>query len=302
MSEELDAERKERLVQLLDQLATNEWDTDSPLECVKFIRSNKSIPRILVVYEPSIVIVAQGCKVCYLGDEAYTYNPLNYLVLSVPLPIECETFASPEEPFLGVTISVDVNALSELLLEMDDSSASSSSVPRGIYSTPLTDELISSTIRLLECLNNPLDGRILGPAIVKEIIYRVLRGEQGGALRALAARNSSFSHIAKVLKIIHSQYDAKFDIETLANDANMSAPSFHKHFKAVTASSPLQYLKSIRLHNARILMVQDGINASTAATKVGYESSSQFNREFKRYFGSSPAEEAAKIRTILDSP
>ena len=214
MSEELDAERKERLVQLLDQLATNEWDTDSALECVKFIRSNKSIPRILVVYEPSIVIVAQGCKVCYLGDEAYTYNPLNYLVLSVPLPIECETFASPEEPFLGVTISVDVNALSELLLEMDDSSASSSSVPRGIYSTPLTDELISSTIRLLECLNNPLDGRILGPAIVKEIIYRVLRGEQGGALRALAARNSRFSHIAKVLKIIHSQYDTKFDIET----------------------------------------------------------------------------------------
>ncbi len=298
MSEELDAERKERLVQLLDQLATNEWDTDSALECVKFIRSNKSIPRILVVYEPSIVIVAQGCKVCYLGDEAYTYNPLNYLVLSVPLPIECETFASPEEPFLGVTISVDVNALSELLLEMDDSSASSSSVPRGIYSTPLTDELISSTIRLLECLNNPLDGRILGPAIVKEIIYRVLRGEQGGALRALAARNSRFSHIAKVLKIIHSQYDTKFDIETLANDANMSAPSFHKHFKAVTASSPLQYLKSIRLHNARILMVQDGINASTAATKVGYESASQFNREFKRYFGSSPAEEAAKIRTM----
>lgn len=160
------------------------------------------------------MIVAQGRKLGYLGDEVYTYDPYNYLVLSVPLPLECETVASPQEPLLAVSISVDANTVSELLLEMDDSSSLSGSVPRGIYSTPLTDELICATVRLLECISNPLDGRILGPQIVREIIYRVLCGEQGGALRLLAARHSRFGQIAKVLKRMRTEFDAELDIGT----------------------------------------------------------------------------------------
>lgn len=301
MAKSADSKAEKRLVELLEPLAANEWFTESSLKDVRFIRSNKCTPRSPSAYEPSIVIVAQGRKLGYLGDEVYTYDPYNYLVLSVPLPLECETVASPEEPLLAVSISVDANTVSELLLEMDDSSSLSGSVPRGIYSTPLTDELICATVRLLECINNPLDGRILGPQIVREIIYRVLCGEQGGALRLLAARHSRFGQIAKVLKRMHTEFDAELDIGTLASEANMSVSSFHSNFKAVTAASPLQYLKSIRLHKARLLMAQDGLSASTAASKVGYESASQFSREFKRYFGSTPADEASKMRVFLSA-
>jgi AraC-like DNA-binding protein len=295
----LETERKERLVGLLGTLAIQEGFSPSILDGVQFIRANDYIPRHPVVYDPSIVIVGQGRKRGYLGDEVYTYDAYNYLVLSVPLPLECETEASPEKPLLGVQVQVTPATLGELLVEMDDNVTVSGQVPRGIYSTPLSDELIGATIRLLECLHSNMDGRILGPQVVREIIYRVLCGGQGAALRAVATRQSSFSQIARILKRIHMEYPNSLDMETLAKDASMSLSTFHHNFKAVTSTSPLQYLKSIRLHRARILMVQDGLNASTAAGQVGYESASQFSREFKRFFGNSPADETAKMRAMV---
>lgn len=290
-----------RLAQLVMPLATNEGYTESSLKGVRFLRSSVTIPRHPVVYEPSIVIIAQGHKCGYLGNKVYRYDPYNYLALSVPLPFDCETVGTAEEPLLGVSISVNVTTVSELLLDMDDSNSLPSAVPRGIYSTPLTDEMTGATIRLLECLRNPLDGRILGPHIVREIIYRVLCGEQGESLRSLAIRHSRFGQIAKVLKRMDTEYDSEFDISSLADEANMSVSSFHSNFKAVTAVSPLQYLKSIRLHKARMLMVQDGIGASHAAYKVGYESASQFSREFKRYFGLNPKDVSSKMRPEAES-
>ncbi|MEN6357134.1 MAG: AraC family transcriptional regulator [Armatimonadota bacterium] len=290
------------LAKLIEELATKQGFTESSLKGVKFVRSNKPIPRNPVVYEPSIVIIAQGHKTGYLGNEVYRYDPYNYLVLSVPLPFECETSGTPEEPLLGVMISVDVTTDSELLLDMDDNASLSGSMPRGIYSTPLTNEMLCATERLLESMQNPLDGRMLGPQIVREIIYRVLCGEQGGALRLLAARHSRFSQIAKVMKRMHTEYGSELDISTLASEANMSVSSFHSNFKAVTAVSPLQYLKSIRLHKAKVMMIQDGISASSAASRVGYESASQFSREFKRYFGCNPSEAVAQMRAVVESP
>lgn len=294
--------RKERLVELLDSLATVEGPSPSILEGVQLIRSNRYTPPIPIIYDPCIVIVGQGRKIGYLGDQVYTYDPYNYLVLSVPLPFVCETKASPEEPLLAVSMRVDPATLGELLMEMDDERVVSNQVPRGIYSTPLTGELIEATVRLLECLRSPADSRILGPQAIREIIYRVLCGEQGGALRAVAARHSRFSQIARVLRLIHTEYHHELNIDALAREAGMSVSSFHHNFKAVTSASPLQYLKSIRLHKARMLMVQDGLNASTAAGRVGYESASQFSREYKRHFGSTPADEAAKRRSLVKVP
>ncbi|MDA3786725.1 MAG: AraC family transcriptional regulator [Deltaproteobacteria bacterium] len=294
--------RKERLVELLDSLATVEGPSPSILEGVQLIRSNRYTPPIPIIYDPCIVIVGQGRKIGYLGDQVYTYDPYNYLVLSVPLPFVCETKASPEEPLLAVSMRVDPATLGELLMEMDDDRVVSGQVPRGIYSTPLTGELIEATVRLLECLRSPADSRILGPQAIREIIYRVLCGEQGGALRAVAARHSRFSQIARVLRLIHTEYHHELNIDALAREAGMSVSSFHHNFKAVTSASPLQYLKSIRLHKARMLMVQDGLNASTAAGRVGYESASQFSREYKRHFGSTPADEAAKRRSLVKVP
>jgi len=302
MTSASELQRKERLVELLDSLATVEGPSPSLLEGVQLIRSKRYTPPIPIIYDPCIVIVGQGRKIGYLGDQVYTYDPYNYLVLSVPLPFVCETKASPEEPLLAVSMRVDPATLGELLLEMDDERVVSGQVPRGIYSTPLTGELIEATVRLLECLRSPADSRILGPQAIREIIYRVLCGEQGGALRAVAARHSRFSQIARVLRRIHTEYQNELNIDALAKEAGMSVSSFHHNFKAVTSASPLQYLKSIRLHKARMLMVQDGLNVSTAAARVGYESASQFSREYKRHFGSTPADEAAKMRSLVKVP
>jgi len=285
---------RECVVSLLESLVTTDGYHASRIHGVRFIRAANAA-RVPVVYEPSIVIIAQGRKVGYLGDHVYTYDAHNYLVLSVPPPFENETQATPEKPLLGVSITVDPTTLSELLLEMDDRGAVSETV-QGIYSQPMTDELISALLRLLECLRSPADSRVLGSSIVREIIYRVLCGEQSAALRAVAARHSHFGQINKVLRRIHSDYSYSFDVETLAREASMSVSTFHHNFRAVTSTSPLQYIKSIRLHKARMLMVQEGIQASVAARQVGYESPSQFSREFKRFFGETPAEEAARMR------
>ena len=175
---------------------------------------------------------------------------------------------------------------------MDDTPSRQEIFPKGIFGAPLTESIADAAIRLLEALSFPMDGRILGPMIVREIIYRVLCGENGGALEALAYRNRRFFQIARVLNKIHETYNDGLDVRTLAMEAGMSVSTFHTSFKAVTNASPLQYIKNVRLHKARALMTQDGLNAYSAALRVGYESPSQFNREYKRFFGITPAKDA----------
>jgi AraC-like DNA-binding protein len=293
------SDNRQRLARLLDEVAVHEGMHRTLIEGVEVSRVSKSVPRAPVVYQPKILIVGQGRKRAYLAGEVYRYDAYNYLVLSVPLPAECETEASPDEPLLLLAINVEPAMLGEMLLELDEPSPPVGPTPRGISSTPMTDELGGAVIRLLECLKHPLDSRMLGRQTVREIVYRVLQGEQGGALRALASRDEHFSRIARVLRHVHAEYAQPLGVEELARKAGMSVAAFHHYFKLVTASPPLQYLKRIRLDQARRLMAHDGYNASTAARAVGYESSSQFSREFKRLFGVTPVEEAEHTRTRL---
>ncbi len=290
---------RERLASLLNEVAVHEGTHRTSVEGVEVTRRSASSPRTPVVYQPNIVVVGQGRKLGYLGDKVYQYDPFNYLVLSVPLPAECEWEASPEEPLLLVAINVEPTMLGEMLLEMDEPLPPVGPTPRGISTTPMSEELGGAVIRLLECLKSPLDSRMLGHQTVREIVYRVLCGEQGGALRALASRDDHFTRIARVLKYIHAEYARPLGAEEMARRAGMSVSAFHHNFKLVTASSPLQYLKRIRLDQARRLMAHDGYNASTAARAVGYESPSQFSREFKRLFGVTPVEEAEHTRARL---
>ncbi len=297
-TDRIEAQRK-RLVRLLDELARKDGVHPCAIPGVELVRETSPSPRKPVVYKPRIIVVGQGRKKVYVGDQVLNYDPYNYLVLSVPLPVECEFECSPEEPMLVVAIEVNPTMIGEMILEMDESLPIGGSIPRVIYTTPLDERMGGAVIRLLECLKSPRDSKILGRQIVREIVYLVLMGEQGGALRALAARNEHFTQIARVLGQIHADPAQDFSASSMAKMAAMSVSTFHHTFKEMTATSPIQYVKRIRLDRARQLMVHEGHNVSTAAMNVGYESVSQFSREFKRLFGASPAEEAGKLRVRL---
>jgi len=288
-----------QLVALLQELTYREGFHDSCLPEVRFMRSTQSYPRVPVAYDPSIVIIAQGRKRGYLGATSFIYDANNYLVLSLPMPFECETEASPESPLLGLSVRVSPSVIAELILEQDV--VPPATPPKAIHASPLTADLSDAAVRLLKCLKSPTDARILGPQIVREIAYRVLCGEQGNALRALATPHSNFGQIARALRRIHTDYAKTLDVGQLAREAGMSVSTFHANFKTVTANSPLRYLQTIRLHKAQLLMLHEGANASTAARQVGYESASQFSREFKRLFGAGPAEVANRLRLSLSA-
>ncbi|WP_145501869.1 AraC family transcriptional regulator [Yersinia similis] len=279
------------------RLAQGDGLTPSTVSGVKILYSTVHQPRTPVMYTPSVVIIFQGHKVGYLGSKVFQYDPKNYLILSVPLPFECETFASPEIPLAGISIQVDSRMLQDLMMSMgDDELEKPPGNTSGVNSAPLTEEMLCATERLLDVMSIARDARVLGPQIVWEILYYVLCGSCGGALQALVNRHGHFNQITKTLRHIENQFADNLSVEQLAAEVNMSVSAFHHNFKAVTNTSPLQYLKSYRLHRARMMMLHDGLKASTAAIKVGYESASQFSREFKRYFGHTPSEDVAKQR------
>lgn len=287
-----------RLATVLAELATSEGFGSTCLADVKLMRSTETYRSAPVSYDPSIVIVAQGCKRGRLGARTFTYDAWNYLVLSVPLPFECETVGTPEEPMLGMAVRVNPSTVAELLLEADPPLLESTGSLHAIDAVPLTAPLYDAAVRLAHCLRWPVEARALGSQTIREIIYRALCGSQGAALRALATPQSSFGRIARALRRIHADYAQSLDVSTLARETGMSVSTFHANFKAVTAKPPLRYLQTIRLHKAQVLMVA-GVPVAEAARRVGYESPSQFSREFKRLFGGPPKEITNRSRVAL---
>ncbi|EUB84686.1 AraC family transcriptional regulator [Pseudomonas sp. GM30] len=291
-----------RMVQLLEQLAPLEGYNLSALEDVRFLRSNRPLSNTPVLYDPGIVILCQGRKRGYLGDDVYVYDAQHYLVVSVPVPFTMETEASAAEPMLAVYMRLDLQLASELMLQVDEVFGPSEAAPKGMYASPMDDPLRASTLRFLEAMSNPGDAHILGPALVREIYYRILTGAQGGSMRAALQQQGHFGKVSRAIRRIHSSYEQRLDVESLAEEAGMSVPSFHVHFRNVTDSSPMQYLKATRLHQARLLMLRGAMPAATAAFNVGYESASQFSREFKRFFGRTPLAEIAWMKATYALP
>lgn len=278
-------------------------DARQPLcavENVKLIYACETLPRTPMMYQPGIVILFQGRKTGYLGSTVFHYDATKYLMLTVPLPVECETEATLEEPLAGMCLSVDTASLQDLLMDIgDDEQFQPQLHTSGIHSAYMSEEMLCAAERLLDVMNKPRDARVLGPQLVREIIYYVLTGPIGGALLSLVNRQTQFSQIARALRRIENHFAESLSVEMLAAEVNMSVSAFHHNFKAVTQTSPLQYLKRYRLHQARLMMLHDGMKASTAAVRVGYESPSQFSREFKRYFGVTPGEEANRVRQTV---
>jgi AraC-like DNA-binding protein len=292
----IEHECRERLAFLLNEVAVNEGIHPTLVEGVGVARHSSPQPRMSVTYEPVIVFVGQGRKRSYLGNRVFTYDPSSYFVLTVPLPAECEWDASPEEPVLVLGIKVDATTLGEVILAMDEPLPPPRELPRAVTTHRLGEQLGSAVIRLLECLKCPMDSRILGRQIVREIVYRVLVEEKDCSLRAFANRSGHFMRIARVLKDVHADSSKPYRVDGMSKRAGMSVAAFHHNFKLVTGSSPLRYLKRIRLDRAKRLMIHDEYNAGTAARSVGYESASQFSREYKRQFGVTPMEDVVRLR------
>ncbi|MCP3901005.1 MAG: AraC family transcriptional regulator [Desulfobacteraceae bacterium] len=255
-------------------------------------RISTPFPRQPVPYKPSLCIVVQGQKQIFLGNKEYIYNPFQYLIVPVALPLEMEiSQASKEKPLLGLGLELDLTTISELLLDIDESLQPFLPLKQSkpaLFISRTTSSLQDALIRLFRLLSNPTDLKILGPQIVREIIYRVLQGEQGGQLRNLVFRDSGSHRIAGLIGFLNDNYDKKLSIAEIASFAGMSDSTLHHKFRDVTNMSPLQYLKKIRLHHARTMMIDRGLNSSEAGFEVGYSNPSQFSREFKSMFGLAP--------------
>ncbi len=294
---------RQRMASLLLALAPREGYNLTSLPGVRFLRSDRPLARTPVLYDPGIVIVCQGAKRGYFGDRTYVYDEQHYLAVSVPVPFVMETDASPEHPLLAIYLHLDFQLAAELLIELDRQGAALPTViPESMMSSPMDAALRVSVLHFLEAMSRPIDAAILGPALVRELYFRIFTGAQGNAMRSALAMRGQFGKIGKALRRIHANYAQPLNLPKLASEAGMSVPTFHSHFKAITRTSPMQYVKSTRLHQARLLMVRQGFTAAVASQVVGYESPSQFNREFKRLFGLPPAEETKRMRENFAVP
>jgi AraC-like DNA-binding protein len=276
----------DRLIELHRQLARDDGYTDTAVAAVRLTRATQCMAKTPVMSEPCIAIALQGRKRAFFGTDVLQFDADQYLVVAIPMPFSSATEATLEQPFLGLTIQVDRTTVGDLMFAIDQSDNDTPVAPKGMMTTRMDGRLRDTVLRLLQTLGSPLEARVLGPAIVREICFRVLMGEQGAAMRAALTGHGQFGRIAKALRRIHSE-------------ASMSVPAFHVHFKSVTHCSPIQYVKSARLHQARLLMARNDVTAQAACAQVGYESASQFSREFKRFFGRSPSQEADALRRYL---
>lgn len=289
-------DQQAELAELVARQTPDEGVHASALRGLTVIRANSPSMPTPSVYEPSLCIVVQGHKRCLLGDDIYYYDPLNYLVVSVTLPAVGHVIeATPERPYLCLRLELDARMIGELLLQVGRSVVPPST-DRGLYVARTSPQLLDAVLRLTRLLEQPRDAAILAPLVMREIHYRVLTGEMGHRLRELCVVDSQVHRVARAIDLLRKRFNESLRIEDLAAAAHMSESSLHHRFKAVTAMSPMQFQKHLRLHEARRLMLTEGLEAAAAAHRVGYESPSQFSREYRRLFGAPPRREIETVR------
>lgn len=280
------------------RLALNEGMTPTGLECLQLFRSDQPTEITHSIYEPSVCIIAQGQKLATLGDETYRYNPLNYLVASVDLPVRGQVIeASREHPYLCIRLGLKPQKISEMLVENRQLLRPEKILKRGLFVSQANYQLLDAVLRLLRLLDTPADLPILAPLVEREILYRLLQDEQAITLQQTAQTDSHAQQIARVISALKRDYHKNWRIEDLAQLACMSNSALHAHFKTITNMTPLQFQKQLRLQEARRLLFSENLDAATASHRVGYESPSQFNREYHRLFGLPPVRDLARIRT-----
>ncbi len=268
-----------------------------PLEGLHLGRLSTPSDLIHSVLEPSFCVIAQGSKVVFVGDNRYQYDPFNYLLTTLELPRVSQVLeASRARPYLSLRLELSPPLVGSVMVETGQPISPSRANTRAIDVSPLDADLLDAIVRLVRLVDSPAAARILMPLITREIIYRLLMGDQGSRLCHLTVSGGHAPNIVKAVERLRQDFDQPVRIEGLAQELGMSVSSFHHHFKSVTALSPLQFQKRLRLQEARRLMLGEDLDATQAAYRVGYNDAAHFNREYKSLFGEPPMRDVQRLR------
>jgi AraC-like DNA-binding protein len=294
-------QQQHELVKLIERYSKQDGVHSTPIPSLFFICESIITEPISRVTKPSFCIILQGEKEVLLGEERFRYGPFDYLVASVDLPVTGQVIkASSDAPYLALKLEFTPSQILEVLSDSEIRVGARKNAKRAMYVSKAETSLLDAVIRLAHLLDNPKHIRVLSPLITKEILYWVLQGPHGDALEQMALEGSNTSRIREVIEHIINKYDRPFRIEELAEIANMSVASLHRHFKEVTAMSPIQFQKQLRLQEGRRLLLAETTDVAGVAFRVGYESQSQFSREYSRLFGFPPREDISRLREKYD--
>jgi AraC-like DNA-binding protein len=297
------AKRQAELIDRVSRHAQNDGLHETAIAPLHLLRASAPALPLPAIYEPGLLIAVQGSKQAVLAGQSFRYDPLHCLLVTVTMPIVGQIIeASAERPYLCIRLNLHLPDIAALVLDADAGRAQQPARPaRGLQVARITDALLDAVLRLLQLLDTPHDVPVLAPLVLREIHYRVLSGDLGLRLRQLVSAHSHGQRIARAIDLLKRRYAEPLSIDEVAGAAHMSPSSLHQHFKSVTALSPLQFQKQLRLHQARRLMLTEGLDAASAGHRVGYESPSQFSREYRRLFGAPPRAEVAGLRLVDDA-
>jgi AraC-like DNA-binding protein len=268
-----------------------------PLKGLYLHRSSSPKEMLHGVSDPAFCVIAQGSKEVFLGNERYQYDPYHYLLVTAELPLVGQVLeASKKRPYLSLRLKLDAALVGSVMVEVGNHSAHNHAEAKAINVSSLDAGLLDAVVRLVRLLDTPAEADFLAPLIMREIVYRLWKGEQGDRLRHIAILGGCTPPIARAIERLRKNFDQAFRIDDIARELGMSVSGFHHHFKAVTAMSPLQFQKQIRLQEARRLMLGESLDASSVAYRVGYDDASHFNREYKRLFGLPPMRDVERLR------
>lgn len=282
----------DRLVVVAEQLAPRLGYNQTAISCVRILRTEAVLDDIPVLYKPGAVFVLQGSKYGILEGEVYLYDEDHYLAVSVPVPFRMTSKASPQWPLLAVYLEFDMQMAAEIALQVEELAGPSNAKPKGLLSSRMDRDIEDVLLRLLTVLGNPVDVAVLGRSILRELHYRVMSGPQGDAVIAALQRKGTSGKLVESVTWMRENYATEIAVKDLAKEVGMSVPSYHVHFKNLTGSSPMQYVKAMRLHEARLMIARRSGTIADVAASVGYVSPAQFSRDFRRHFGRTASEEA----------
>jgi AraC-like DNA-binding protein len=288
---------REELVERVARAVREDGAVEAP-GGLRLLRQSSPTPKDHGVSSPAFCVIAQGSKEVLLGDESYRYDANRYLITAAALPTATRvTEASEERPYLGVVLGLDPALVGSVMVEAGHPAPGDQVAVRAFDVSPLDAGLLDAVLRLVGLLDAPAEeARFLRPLITREIVFRLLKGEQGGRLRQIAVLGGHAHRIARAIERLREDFDRPLRIEDIARESGMSVSGFHHHFKAVTAMSPLQFQKRMRLQEARRLMLGEDLDASSAGHRVGYGDASHFTREYKRLFGAPPMRDVERLQ------